>query len=281
MRVTFWGVRGSVPTPGPSTVRYGGNTSCVEVRLADGTTVILDGGTGIRNLGRKLVDEGSRGPFHLLVTHVHWDHIIGIPFFQPIYHPDTTLVLHPMVMETPSHVLSHDELFDGQHFPLRMHQLPSKMVRPQPVAPDVPWRIGSAQVKRIWLNHPGGSTGFRLDDEDGTSMVFLTDNELQPPGARNVTPIELAKFAEGATLMVHDAQYLEEDMPLKHGWGHSTVPQVLELGRSAGCQRLVLYHHEPERSDDALDAIAQGARDWWKANAKTGEVLVAREGLTL
>lgn len=281
MRVTFWGVRGSVPTPGPSTVRYGGNTSCIEARLADGTVVILDGGTGIRNLGRKLVDEGAHGPFHLLVTHVHWDHIIGIPFFQPIYDAGTTLVLHPLVMETPSHVLSHDELFDGQHFPLRMHQLPSKMVRPQPTAPDVPWRIGSAQVRRIGLNHPGGSTGFRLDDEDGTSLVLLTDNELQPPGARNVTPLELARFAEGATLLVHDAQYLEEDLPLKRGWGHSTVAQVLELGRSSGCRTLVLYHHEPERNDDALDAVARTSVDWWKSNAKSGEVIVAREGMTL
>ncbi len=281
MRATFYGVRGSVPTPGPATVRYGGNTSCVEVRLSDGTILILDAGTGMRQLGQRLLEEGIAAPLHLLITHVHWDHIIGMPFFGPIYRADTTLVLHPLVMETPTHVLAHDEIFDGQHFPLRMHQLPSKLVRPQPSAEDVPWRIGSAKVTRVRLNHPGGSTGFRIDDADGSSLVFLTDNELQPPGARQISTVELARFAHGCGLMVHDAQYLDEDLPLKQGWGHSTVFQVLELARSAEVRTLALYHHDPDRDDAALDTIALNAASYWSSRVGAGQVVVASEGLTL
>jgi phosphoribosyl 1,2-cyclic phosphodiesterase len=280
MRVTFYGVRGSIPTPGPDTVRYGGNTSCVAVRLADETLIILDGGTGMRQLGYHLMVDGiSEQAVHLCITHMHWDHIIGVPFFAPIYKQQTTVVLHPLVMETPSHVLTPEKLFDGLHFPLQMHQIPSRIVRPEPT--DQPWRIGSARVSRVGLNHPGGATGFRIDDGDGASLVFLTDNELNPPGARTVTPVELAKFAEGAGLLVHDAQYLEAEMPEKHGWGHSTIPQVLALGKAAGVRTLALYHHDPGRSDDALDVIARETGAWWERRVRAGRVIVAYEGLTL
>jgi phosphoribosyl 1,2-cyclic phosphodiesterase len=262
-------------------MRYGGNTSCVEVRLADGTLVIFDGGTGIRALGARLVEEEPGVPMHLCVTHVHWDHIIGIPFFAPIYRKETRLTLHQMLMESPSHVLSPEEIFDGQHFPLRMHQLPCTLIRPLPTELHVPWRIGSAEVTRVALNHPGGSTGYRVDDADGASLCFLTDNELSPPGARQVSTVELARFARGAGLLVHDAQYLEEDMAEKRGWGHSTIWQVLDLGRLAEVRTLVLYHHDPERHDDALDVIGTEAAVWWQARVGAGQVLVAREGLTL
>jgi len=249
------------------------------VRLADGTVVLLDAGTGMRHAGKSLLAEGVSGPFHLLITHVHWDHIIGLPFFAPVYKPDTTLILYPLVMEGPSHTLLHDDVFDGLHFPLRLDQLPSKLQRTHPEGEI--WRIGSARVTRIHLNHPGGSTGFRLDDEDGKSVVFLTDNELQPPGARLVSTMELAHFAHNADLLIHDAQYLDEDMPTKLGWGHSTVAQVLELGRAAEVRRLALYHHDPERDDAALDRIGENARAFLIDHKVATELLVAHEGLTV
>jgi ribonuclease BN (tRNA processing enzyme) len=251
----------------------------VEVRLADGTCIVLDAGTGARTLGQKLAADEERGPIHLFITHLHWDHVLGLPFFQPLYHKDTKVVLHPLQVETADHMLAYDELFDGRRFPLKLHQLPCDFERPRPQAGPV--RIGSATVKRINLNHPGGSNGFRIDDDGGASLAFLTDNELDPPYTQLVNVEALARFAEGASLLVHDAQYLGSDMPHKRGWGHSTVKQVLELGRLAEARRLVLYHHDPDRDDDALDAIGDDARAHYKQEGGKGQVLVAYEGLSL
>jgi phosphoribosyl 1,2-cyclic phosphodiesterase len=279
MRVTFFGVRGSIPSPGPDTIRYGGNTSCVEVVLADGTVLILDGGTGLLPLGNRLQADGFGGTLHLCITHVHWDHVFGIPFFAPVYLRETTLVLHPVPIEATGRVLAYEDIFDGVHFPVRVPQLSARLVRPEPT--DQPWRIGSARVRRAALNHPGGATGFRIEDEDGAVAVLLTDNELVPPTAGVTTPVELARFAAGAGLLIHDAQYLDSEIPEKQGRGHSTIPQVLALGRAAEVRTLALYHHDPGRSDDALDVIAKEAAAWWDHRVHAGRVLVAHEGLTL
>jgi len=277
MRVTFWGVRGSVPTPGESTVRYGGNTVCVELRLADGTLVVLDGGTGIRGLGKALVAASHRDPMHLLLTHGHWDHIIGLPFFAPLYQKDARVVLHP-VTPTGRERMRDPILFDGVHFPVRFADLPARVEREEHDVEE--FRIGSARIRHMELNHPGGASGFRIDDE-GASLCYLTDNELDPPGTPKVTPADLARFAEGADLVIHDAQYLPDEMPAKRGWGHSVVDQVLDLGRAAAARRLALHHHEPERDDDALDRIAAFSAEWARAHAPAMQTLVAREGLTL
>ena len=275
MRITFHGVRGSVPTPGPSTVRYGGNSVCVEVQLADGTLIVLDAGTGIRELGKKL--GGHRAPIHMLITHGHWDHIIGLPFFGPLYDKDSEVVLHPVTPKARA-ATRNPIIFDGEHFPVRFSDLPAKIDRCEHGPED--FRIGSARIRHIDLNHPGGASGFRIDDEGGASLCYLTDNELDPPGTPATTSADLARFASNASLVIHDAQYLPEEMPAKRGWGHSTVPEVLELGRMSGARRLVLHHHEPERDDTALDKIAAFCTEWSKAKAPAMEAIVGREGLT-
>ena len=278
MRVRFFGVRGSIPTPGPSTVRYGGISVCVDVRLSDGTCIVLDAGTGIRECGKQIERDGYTGPIHLCITHPHWDHVIGLPFFGPVYAKDRRIILHPMNAAGRAR-LRNPILFDGEHFPVRFADLPARIERENA---DCEHRIGCARVTAIDLNHPGGALGFRIDDEgDGSSLCYLTDNELYPPTGQVTAPAALARFASGASLLIHDAQYLPADMPAKHGWGHSLVDEVLALARDAEARAVALHHHDPDRDDAALDVIAADATRWAQANARGLDAIVAREGLAL
>lgn len=277
MRVRFFGVRGSIPTPGPSTVRYGGNSVCVEVRLADDTRLVLDAGTGIRECGKRIAQEGYAGPVHLFVTHSHWDHVIGLPFFGPLYEKGRRIEFHP-VTAAGSERMRNPVMFDGEHFPVRFADLPAQIERTPVVREHC---IGSARITSIDLNHPGGAIGFRIDDDDGTSVCYLTDNELDPPTGLVTTPAELARFAAGASLLIHDAQYLPSDMPAKRGWGHSLVGDVLALARDAEARSVALHHHDPDRDDAALDTVAADAAAWAKSHAPALATRVAHEGLEI
>jgi phosphoribosyl 1,2-cyclic phosphodiesterase len=276
MRVTFHGVRGSVPAPGPQTSRYGGNTSCVEVRLSDGSTLALDAGTGLRELGKKLVAEGRASPVHLFLSHTHWDHVMGLPFFAPLYDKNNHLLVYPLANEAQERFQRN--IFDDIHFPVSVNDIPSKVEFARPEG-DV-WRVGSAEVRRIQLNHPGGAQGFRVDDADGSAMAYLTDNEMG--AARTVVSVDdLARFSDGVNLLIHDSQYVPSDMPHKRGFGHSLVEDVLKLGQYAKPKELVLFHHDPDRSDDALDKIGSDAKKWLAEHAKQVGLHVAREGLSV
>jgi len=277
MLVTIYGVRGSVPSPGPSTVRYGGNTVNIAVKLADDTQLFLDAGTGVRQYGKDVLKQEVKAPIHFLLSHQHYDHVIGLPFFEPIYHPDFELVMYPLEHQRIEGDRSLAEIFDGIRTPAGMGDLASKIQFAE--ASAAPWKIGSSLVTRIPLNHPGGAQGFRIEDADGASMTLLTDNEISPPGQPISTPEQLAEFSRRSGLLIVDAQYLPEDMPAKHGWGHGTVPEVLELGRVADPETLLLFHHDPDRSDDALDKIGEQAREFASAQMNRGPVLVAREGM--
>jgi phosphoribosyl 1,2-cyclic phosphodiesterase len=279
MKVTFYGVRGSIATPGPSTVRYGGNTVCVGVRLSDGTQMILDAGTGVRVLGDEMMAAGApRDPIHLFVTHAHWDHIMGAPFFAPLWHKDSHIVIHALSRRAERSIAKM-VMFDGEHFPIAARDIPARIDRPPFTGDRV--RVGSAVVSQVFLNHPGGCDGFRVDDDDGASLCYLTDNELAPPGPLTTTMDQLAAFAHGASLVIHDAQYLAAEMPAHRGWGHSVVDEVLELGRLAEARALALHHHDPWRDDAALDRVGAGAAEWAAVHAPRMQTLVAREGLTI
>ncbi len=276
MRVTFYGVRGSVPAPGPDTARYGGNTSCVEVRLDDGTLLVLDAGTGMRKLGEALLAEGGTPAVHMLISHTHWDHILGLPFFGPLWRSETELFIYPLASDAQERF--QRTIFDDIHFPVSASDIPARVEFARPLG--VEWRIGSARIRRIQLNHPGGAQGFRIDDDEGGSLVYLTDNELGATGAASkVTIEELARFSEGVGLMIHDSQYVRADMPDKLGWGHSIVDDVLRLGVLAEPRTLALYHHDPNRTDQELDDIGARSKKWVGEHAPDTDVVVAREGL--
>ncbi len=275
LTVRFWGVRGTIPVPGPTTVRYGGNTACVSVHLGDEATLILDAGTGIRDLGKTLASSNSS--IYILVTHNHWDHIQGFPAFQPIYQPRRVNCLLPTLGEGMTRALV--EQMDGARFPVRIDDLLSER---RIIFDDPRPMLGSAgfNTDRILLNHPGGGYGYRIENE-GRVIVYLTDNELDPPRRRTTELEQFIRFCAGADILIHDAQYLPEDMPAKWGWGHSTALQALALAAAAGVKHVVLFHHDPDRSDEAVDQIQADAYAWLRANAPAVRCTAAFEGLTL
>ncbi len=252
MIVTFWGVRGTIPSPGEHTVRYGGNTTSVSIEIED-KVLALDAGSGIRHLGEAILESGQE--IFVLLTHLHADHIYGITYFHPLYQPGRTIHLldYPHT-DGPWSLLS---LFDGVHFPLTPGDLPSAYRR---VERDTLAYLGAhgLQVEALPVNHPGGALGYRITHQ-GRCFVFIPDNELE--ATEQTTPLdEIIAFCENADVLCHDAQFLNDDMPEKHGWGHSCVHHVCELAIAARVKHLVLIHHDPNRTDDDLDALQDDAR---------------------
>lgn len=275
MLVTFYGVRGSIAVPGPQTVKYGGNTSCVHVRLNTGNNLIFDAGTGIRELGNRMVQHDE--PLLLLLSHGHWDHIQGYPFFGPIYQPGREIRVCQGVDSNEHSLKSILQQMDGSNFPVHAEDLPSKIMTVHEV--DKYLGMQSFQTHRKPLNHPGGGNAYRVE-EDGVSVAYITDNELDPPGSAETSYAEWVEFCQGVDLMIHDAQYIEKDMPAKHGWGHSLISQVRQLAVDAQVKNLVMYHHDPDRSDGELDEIAiESAKFFQSKNSVIGSYIAA-EGMT-
>ena len=275
MLVTFYGVRGSIAAPGPSTVKYGGNTSCVHIRLNSGNNLIFDAGTGIRELGTKMVRHDE--PLLLLLSHGHWDHIQGYPFFGPIYQPGREIRVCQGVDSNEIALKAILEQMDGSNFPVQAGDLPSTILTIHEVdkyLDDQPY-----DTVRKHLNHPGGGNAYRIE-EDGVSIAYITDNELDPPNAPATTYDEWVEFCHGVDLMIHDAQYTENDMPAKHGWGHSLISQVRQLAVDAQVRNLVMYHHDPERTDADLDEIAIESAKFFKSKNSVIGSYIAAEGLT-
>lgn len=269
MKIRFWGTRGSIPTPGQRTVRYGGNTACVEVRNGSGGLLVLDAGTGLRELGIALAQEGKTPlTVDLLLSHLHWDHIQGIPFFRPAYDPRNTLRIHGPVQKQPLRDLLGLGM-DDPFFPVDLDGLPVKPAIHEVRSGDTV-RMGAYTVSAVQIFHPAPSLAYRIES-DGRALVYATDTEDPFSGGDNpVVPL-----AAGAHTIIHDAQFLDDDF--KATWGHSTVAAALDVARRAGVSRLVLFHHDPDRTDDALDRIGRDSQ----AAADGIEVVVAREGLEL
>ncbi|MGZ3451617.1 MAG: MBL fold metallo-hydrolase [Polyangiales bacterium] len=271
--IRFWGVRGSVPSPGPETAEVGGNTSCVEVVAGD-TRIILDAGTGMRRLGNSLL---ARGPVDatVLLSHVHWDHIQGIPFFAPVYVPGSKLSFVAGAGAMPLRDALHAQM-RKPHFPVDMDDLPSRLAFTD-VRDRAKFDVGSVNVTAAKANHPDAVYAYRLEHE-GRVIVYATDTEHYAC----VDP-RLAKLCEGADVLIYDAQYLPDEYsgnlgPTRVGWGHSTWEAGVALARSAGAKQLVLFHHDPMRTDDGVRAIEQLAAG---AFGDVGTVKAAREGASI
>jgi phosphoribosyl 1,2-cyclic phosphodiesterase len=286
-RVQFWGTRGSIPSPGRSTVRYGGNTPCVEVRTADGWLVILDAGTGIRELGRTLIERANGAPIQgdIFLTHAHWDHIQGIPFFAPIFQRGN----HFTIWGSASLETSIDRVVRDQMspvvFPVAFEEL-AATIDFRTLAEGERCAGTGYEVTAMEVRHPGGALAYRFVEPRARpgALVYVSDNELghsdkysTPTGWRE----RFVEFVRGAAVLVHDTTYTTEEYDHHRGWGHSTYRDAVELALQAGVGTLVLFHHEPRRTDDEVDRRTEECRALVKERAGTLEVVAAAEGLIL
>ena len=277
MQLKIWGCRGSVPSPGPTTVVCGGNTSCVELSLDDGTVLVLDAGTGIRDLGEDLVERGVRR-IHLLLTHLHLDHVEGLRFFGPMWDKNVTLD----VWGPPSTVLSLEDsiarTFSPPLFPIDLGVVPAQVAFHD--APRQPWNVESALVTAALVVHPGPTLGYRIE-ADGSSIAYLPDHEPALTGIEERSPdwISGSAIAEGVDVLLHDAQYFENEYEERVGWGHSSVSDTIAYAQALRVGRLVLFHHEPHHSDEDLSGLEDRAQQLVRRDGF--QPTLAREGMVV
>jgi phosphoribosyl 1,2-cyclic phosphodiesterase len=295
-RLKLWGVRGSIPVPGPETVRYGGNTACVEVR-ADGELIILDAGSGIRKLGLALENEFGSRPIRLslLITHVHWDHIQGFPFFVPSYHDKNQIQIfgNDGAHSTLREILKSQ--MTTPFFPVALYDLPGR-IRFENLDPRE-FRIGEVRIRSRFVNHPGVCVGYRILTSSG-SIAYLPDHEpyeaskLHSAEAHSLSPeetkkraredrAELVEFLEGSDVLILDTQYTDEEYRTHVGWGHGSVSAAVSLGLDAAVRKLILFHHDPTHDDQMIDEMVRAARKLAAKNESHLEVEGAREGVEM
>ncbi len=285
MRVTFWGTRGSIAKAGPTTLRYGGNTSCVEVRTGTGTLLVIDCGTGAHGLGADLMARSDGAPLdgHLLISHTHWDHIQGLPFFAPLFQPESTWHIYGPRGLGGSLIDTLAGQMQYSYFPVSLEQLAANVTYHDLV--EGTFDIDDARITTQYLNHPALTLGYRLE-ADGATMVYASDHEphhTELAGGGDLTMNRHDRghldFLADADLVIHDAQYVADEYVSKLGWGHSTVEYVVDAACQANAARLALFHHDPARTDDEIDTIVEEARA--RAAGADTEVFAAAEGSTV
>jgi phosphoribosyl 1,2-cyclic phosphodiesterase len=296
MSLRFWGVRGSIPTPGPATLQYGGNTSCVEVR-ADGQLIILDAGTGIRELGLNLNREFAGHPLSLslLISHTHWDHIQGLPFFDPAYNLKNRLRIIGCEGAREGLLATLSSQMESPYFPIGWQKLPSHIEIEE--LRESSFQLGSVNVETIFLNHPGVCLGYRINAAAG-SVAYLPDHEPfqrykfhsgDPEQSGSTEFLQFARrqdqklidFVRDADVLILDSQYDSTEYQTRVGWGHGCLDDVVAIALNANAKRLFLFHHDPAHDDEKMSQMAQWARDFVVALGETLEVDAAREGLEI
>jgi phosphoribosyl 1,2-cyclic phosphodiesterase len=253
VKISIWGARGSIPAPGPETMRYGGNTSCVQVTLADGSILVLDAGTGIRSLGLALPP--TERPLNILLTHLHLDHIQGLMFFAPMFSPRSKIVIWGPAAPDASLEDRIARYISAPLSPVEVRELPCHPSFRE--AETTEWRIGSATIRAASVTHRGPTLGYRVE-ADGRSLCYIPDHE--PGLGASLADLEEEwisglDLAREASLLIHDCQYTDDEYPAHVGWGHSRLSDALMLGERARAERLLLFHHDPLHSDEFLDSL--------------------------
>ena len=281
MRVRFWGARGSIPSPGIETARYGGNTPCVSVSAGNGVPLIFDAGTGIRALGISLDGHPPDEPLDLFLSHTHWDHIQGLPFFSPMFRRGTHLRIWGAGHSTRTLEQTIRGLLAPDVFPVPFDEVGAVIEFRDPPLEAV--QLRGMQIRAIPVRHPGGALGYRVDAAGGAPVVYVPDNELraEEPGAGAASRDVLREACRGAALLIHDSTYTEEESADFMGWGHSTTDDALQLALDASVQALALFHHAPGRSDIAIDAMVARCAERVSREGASLRVLAAAEGLEL
>jgi len=277
MIIRCWGARGSIPVCGPEYLRYGGDTTCMEIRTREDEIIIIDAGTGIRRLGNRLLEEG-RSRYHLFFTHSHWDHIMGFPFFRPIYRKETSLRMYgcPFTQDSVRKMIS--KVMTAPNFPVDFADVQAEITYQEACKDNV--AIKSLTVTPIVTSHPNPGIGYKLVEE-GRCFVFLTDNELafKHPGGLDFE--DYAGFCARADLLIHDAEFSEEEYRTKKTWGHSAYQDALRLSLEARVKQFGLFHHNQDRTDAAVEEIVQDCRRVIARHGSPLECFAVHEGMEI
>jgi phosphoribosyl 1,2-cyclic phosphodiesterase len=279
MKIKFWGTRGSIAVPGKDTITYGGNTTCVEINLESGRKIIIDAGTGIRVLGEHLSLKKEPVEIHLLITHIHWDHVLGFPFFAPVYVASTRISIDGFPTCIKGLRYPFDNKMGDGFFPVQFDDLKAD-IHYLDTLNHSPLTIDETIIDRVPLNHPQGGFGFRFR-EGRRTLVFITDNELRGNSWARRHFEDYVAFCKDADILIHDAQYAPEEIRERRGWGHSDYTDVCDLAFSARVRRLILFHHDPSRTDSQVAAIETHCMEIGKKAGAAILIEAAKEGGTL
>ncbi len=256
MRIRCWGARGSIPVSGPEYLVYGGDTTCMEIRTREDQIVIIDAGSGIRKLGNQLLQE-KRYRYHMIFTHAHWDHILGFPFFKPIYSKKTAIQMYgcPFTQESIRNRISR--VMTSPNFPVDFENIQAKIAYRE--ACEDQFSIKSMTVVPISASHPNSGIGYKFS-EDGKRFVFITDNELAFTHPGGLAFSDYVQFVREADLLIHDAEFSPEEYKTRRTWGHSTYPDAIRLALEGRVKKIGLFHHNQDRSDAAVDEFVRDCR---------------------